>query len=348
MALYRGSNEVDAVFRGGAAVDRLYHGGVLVWPPAVPGPERTATARTQTVGFEGNSQMMVIPGPEHGGQFPSIWGGTVARTFVGGGSLGGIDGGGEVSDSVWAADGPGRNADFSGGGLLCINEGVLPSQFPTGFPAPGTAQDNVTLQYVGGYLREATRIGADGLVIISNYPPSNNKQWDVALQFAQWWRAHATLHNPGNVWVFPLAWLIEDAENYYSASVYSDPVHIDHTNYPALIAAIGHAFEYFCTRALPDAYGSLTGDTLALLDRFMPIIAGYRYAGFGGTSAPDTLLYNGAPLSAQNDPLPSPGALPGEGTAASYGEGQITIHSIPTPPTYAISYGAGQITISEE
>lgn len=305
-------NGTTAIMRGGTTIDALYRGAALVWSAAPAGPLRTPIATTDTVGFEGNSQLVLIPGPEHGGQFDTTWPGTVARTFVGGGSLGGISDG-EISESVWAQNGAGRNADFSAGGYLCINEGLLSTQFADGFPDPGTAQDNVTLTYVGGYLREANRIGADALVIVSNYPHRDFPDWDAPLQHAQFWRAHAMIHNPGDVWIFPLTWLIQDAVDYYgTTAVYVDPVHLNEGTYPALLLAISYAFEYFCTRALPTAYGSLTGDTLALVDRFMPIVAGYRYAGFGGTNAPADLLYLGAPLGPGNDPLPSPGLLPGE------------------------------------
>lgn len=329
-------NATDAIMRGGTTIDALYRGAALVWSAAPAGPLRTPIATTDTVGFEGNSQLVLIPGPEHGGQFDTIWPGTVARTFEGGGSLGGISDG-EISVSVWSVNGAGRNADFSAGGYLCINEGLLSSQFASGFPDPGTAQDNVTLQYVGGYLREATRIGADALVIVSNYPHRDFPLWDEPLQHAQFWRAHAMIHNPGDVWIFPLTWLIQDAVDYYgTTAVYVDPVHLNEGTYPALLLAISYAFEYFCTRALPTSYGSLTGDTLALVDRFMPIVAGYRYAGFGGANAPADLLYLGEPLSVSNDPLPSPGTLPGEGA---------TVPAQPAAPTFS-ALGADTATVS--
>lgn len=270
----------------GQEIVQLGHAGSDRWAYAAPdtGPLRAPIAATDTVGFEGNSQLVLIPGPERDGQFNTIFPGTVARTFVGGGSLGGISDG-EISDSVWAVDGAGRNADFSAGGYLCINEGLLSSQFADGFPDPGTAQDNVTLTWVGRYLREATRIGADALVIVSNYPHRDYPDWDAPMQHRQFWRAHAMLYNPGDAWIFPLSWLIEDAASCYgTTAIYADPVHLNEGAYPALLLAIAHSAEYFCTRAPPTGCGSLKGDTLALVDRFMPFTAGYRYAGFGGTA----------------------------------------------------------------
>lgn len=333
-------NDTQRVFRGTQEIFRIYDGASLIWTSANVGQQRAPTAASATIGFEGNSQLALIPGPDFGGIFATIWPGTVAATLVAGGSLAGAEGPSEVSPSTWAADGPGRNADFTGGGLLFINEGLLPSQFATGYPALGTDQANDTLEYVGGYARTAAAIGADALVISTNYPHSDYPLWDQPVQHAQFWRAHALMHNPeAEIWIFPLSYLVEAAEAYYGGSVYVDNVHLDNGNRPALMPAIGHAAEYFCTKSLPAGYAGLSGDVLALTDIFMGIIADYRYAGFGGTSAPADLLYDGAPLSPSNDPLPAPGLLPGEGTPGGTAPAQ------PLAPTFsAISESGASVS----
>lgn len=289
---------------------------------AAAGELRTAIATDAPINGEGNSQLVTMFGPEHGGnlitrraaQYP---GSATTRTFVAWGILGGWDdGGGNVAPSTWAADGAGRNTDCTDG-IFVVNEGLLATQVLTGFPAPGSAQDNNTLTYVNGYVRAAAGLGAKDFVIYANWPVEGDTDFDAPIQAAQFWRAHAAMHNPEMpVWVFPTAYCIEEALAYYGTSdIYvgtNDP-HIDETNYPAIPQAIAYVFDAFAQMALPSDYGTLSGDLLALVDLMWARVQEYRWSGFGGVVAPADLLYAGNPLSEANDPLPEPlPLLPGE------------------------------------
>lgn len=299
------------------------------------GPLKQALSAGAPIGVEANSQGITITGASgagHGGDwYTDATARTFAINFVEGGSWAGVDNSGSISASIWDADGAGRNADLTGGALW-TNNAVAPNQYETGFPAPGSAQDTDSLRYLSGFARAAIAAGAAELTIVANWPHRDYPDYDAAMQIAQWWRAHAAMHNPGiDVWVFPAAYMVRDLradiQSQFARELYVDPVHLDNVNNPTAIQAMSRAAEAFSIRAQHPAYNTFSTLLRQHYDICWNVLQTYRWAGFGGTEAPDDLLYNGAPLSEANDPLPDPGLLPGEGGSAP---------TIPTAPSVTL------------